>query len=404
MKIAVFHNLPSGGGKRALYNNVNYLVKDHEVDVFVPSTANEDYLPLKGIADDLTVFPVKNNIIGFLISVIKPYFLYRVSLSDLEKTQKYMAEVVNKGDYDVVYCEQDRYTMAPFFLKYINKPNVYYCNQSINFRNEVSKMLNEKAGLKHKDIMGTIHSKLYGNQMISTDKKYTNYSKYIVTNSYFSRELILRSYGINSFVSYLGVDINLFKRYDVPEENFVLSVGQCLPEKGFDFIIKSLSKIDSTIRPEFVIVSDHANDLWRNHLKDLAAKLGVKLRILSMIDDEELVLLYNKARLLVYAPYLEPFGLVPLEAMSCGTPIVAVKEGGVRESVINNKTGILTERDEDYFANAVVKLLENEDKRNEMSKNAYGNVNKFWTLDHAGKRFSEHLKHAINKYVDDVKK
>jgi glycosyltransferase involved in cell wall biosynthesis len=200
------------------------------------------------------------------------------------------------------------------------------------------------------------------------------------------------------------VDINLFKRYDVPEENFVLSVGQCLPEKGFDFIIKSLSKIDSTIRPEFVIVSDHANDLWRNHLKDLAAKLGVKLRILSMIDDEELVLLYNKARLLVYAPYLEPFGLVPLEAMSCGTPIVAVKEGGVRESVINNKTGILTERDEDYFANAVVKLLENEDKRNEMSKNAYGNVNKFWTLDHAGKRFSEHLKHAINKYVDDVKK
>ena len=65
MKIAVFHNLPSGGGKRALYNNVNYLVKDNEVDVFVPSTANEDYLPLKGIVDNLTVFPVKNTIIGF---------------------------------------------------------------------------------------------------------------------------------------------------------------------------------------------------------------------------------------------------------------------------------------------------------------------------------------------------
>ncbi len=106
----------------------------------------------------------------------------------------------------------------------------------------------------------------------------------------------------------------------------------------------SLSKIDSNIRPEFIIVSDHGNNLWRDHLKDLASKLGVKLRILSMIDDEELVLFYNKASILVYAPYLEPFGLVPLEAMSCGTPIVAVKEGGVRESVIHNKTGILTRK------------------------------------------------------------
>jgi glycosyltransferase involved in cell wall biosynthesis len=396
MKIAVFHNLPSGGGKRALFNNVNYLVKDHEVDVFVPSTANEDYLPLKGIADNLKVFTVKNTRIGFLLSFIKPYFLYRVSLIDLEKTQKYMAEVVNKGDYDVVYCEQDRYTMAPFFLKYIKKPNVYYCNQSINFRNEVSKILNEKAGLKHKDIIGTIHSKVYGNQMINHDKKYTNYSKYIVTNSYFSRELILRSYGINSFVSYLGVDTNLFKRFDVLKENFVLSVGQCLPEKGFDFIIKSLSKIDGGMRPEFIIVSDHGNVLWRNHLKDLATKLGVKLRILTMIDDEELVMLYNKAKLLVYAPYLEPFGLVPLEAMSCGTPIVAVKEGGVRESVMHNKTGILTERDEGLFADALVKLLNNGEKRNEMSKNARGIINKFWTLEQAGKRFFWHLKRAID--------
>ena len=396
MKIAVFHNLPSGGGKRALFNNVNYLVKDHEVDVFVPSTANEDYLPLKGIADNLKVFTVKNTRIGFLLSFIKPYFLYRVSLIDLEKTQKYMAEIVNKGDYDVVYCEQDRYTMAPFFLKYIKKPNVYYCNQSINFRNEVSKILNEKAGLKHRDIIGTIHSKVYGNQMINHDKKYTNYSKYIVTNSYFSRELILRSYGINSFVSYLGVDTNLFKRFDVLKENFVLSVGQCLPEKGFDFIIKSLSKIDGGMRPEFIIVSDHGNVLWRNHLKDLATKLGVKLRILTMIDDEELVMLYNKAKLLVYAPYLEPFGLVPLEAMSCGTPIVAVKEGGVRESVMHNKTGILTERDEGLFADALVKLLNNGEKRNEMSKNARGIINKFWTLEQAGKRFFWHLKRAID--------
>ena len=56
MKIAVFHNLPSGGAKRALYNNVNFLAKNHEVDVFIPSTANEDYLPLKDIVNNLKYF------------------------------------------------------------------------------------------------------------------------------------------------------------------------------------------------------------------------------------------------------------------------------------------------------------------------------------------------------------
>ncbi len=66
---------------------------------------------------------------------------------------------------------------------------------------------------------------------------------------------------------------------------------------------------------------------------------------------KNLVLLYNKANLVVYTPYQEPFGLVPLESMSCGTPVVGVNDGGVMETVTNGKTGILTERDTKIFAN-----------------------------------------------------
>ena len=60
MNIAVFHNLPSGGAKRALYGNVKFLIKNNDVDVFIPSTANEDYLPLKDVVNNLKTFPVKN--------------------------------------------------------------------------------------------------------------------------------------------------------------------------------------------------------------------------------------------------------------------------------------------------------------------------------------------------------
>lgn len=399
MKIAIFHNLPSGGAKRALYGNVNYLVQENEVDVFVPSTANEEYLPLKDIVNNYKIFNVKNTIPGFFFSALK-YRPSKVSLKDLEKTQKLMAEYINGGDYDVVLCEQDRHTMAPFFLKYIKKPHVYYCQQPNIFRNEISRSIYKNAGLEYKNFLEGIFLKIYGSKLISTDKKNVKDSEYMVVNSYFSRDIINKFYGINSHVSYLGVDTELFKPLGFSKENFVLSVGQLIPEKGYEFIINSLAKIDSSIRPEFIIVSDQGNVHWRHYLMKLATKLEVNLRILDMIGDDELVFLYNHAKLVVYAPYLEPFGLVPLEAMSCGTPVIAVKEGGVIESVIHGKTGILTERDETMFAKEISELMFNHEKREKMAKKSIKVVNNFWDLEKAGSRLFNHLNSAVNIYYD----
>ena len=399
MKIAVFHNLHSGGAKRALYNYVNFLSNDNEIDAFVPSTANENYLPLREIVGNIKVFPVKDGITSRVLSAIK-YFPYKISLLELEKTQKIMAETVNKGDYDVVLCEQDVYTMAPFFLKYLKKPHVYYCQQPIIFRNEIIRKLYINAGMKNESKIRNFLAEYYWNLQINLDKKYADYAKYVVVNSYFSREVIMRSYGINSFVSYLGVDTGLFKPLGFSKENFVLSVGQYIPEKGFDFIINSISKINVEMRPDLIIVSDQGIMAWKNYLQDLATKLNVKLRILTMIEDEELVSLYNKAELIVYAPYIEPFGLVPLEAMSCGTPVVAVKEGGMKESVINGETGILTDRNEEMFADAIVELISNEEKHKKFADKSIKAVNNFWTLNDSGNRLFSHLKRSMDIYEE----
>ena len=188
MKIAVFHNLNSGGAKRALYGNIKFLSIDYEIDVFIPSTANEDYLPLKDIVNDLKVFPVKDNIPQFLYSSIK-YFPSKTSLTELEKTQHIIAGEINKGDYDVVLCEQDKYTMAPFILKYVKKPLVYYCQQPNNFRYGISKKLYNEAGLKYKNIVENIYLELFGSKIIKHDIKYANYSKYMVANSSFLKKL-----------------------------------------------------------------------------------------------------------------------------------------------------------------------------------------------------------------------
>lgn len=397
-KMAVFHNLPSGGAKRALYGFIKYLTKcDHHVDVFVPSTANEEFLPLKEVAHTVKTFPVRKTIRGSVYSSFYyiPPIKEKISLRDLENVEKEVATEVNEGGYDVVLCEQDQFTMSPFLLRYVRRPTVYYCQQPLRRSEAILKVLSQMGSSGNISPVKKLWRKCFGGRLPRIDMENASYAKYIVTNSYFSRESILRSYGLNSFVSYLGVDTELFGPLGIQRDDFVLSVGRCVPAKGFDFIIRALARIDPSSRPPLVIVSDNYIPGWKSHLTDLAAEAGVDLEIKTLISNDELVRLYNRARLVVYAPYLEPFGFVPLEAMACGTPVVAVKEGGVRESVLCCETGILTERDEEAFALAVTKLLGDRWRREKMSKNCIESIQKFWTLDHAGERLLNHLNRAV---------
>ena len=313
MKIAVFHNLPSGGAKRALYGFVKYLTKSgHFVDVFIPSTANEIFLPLKKIVNKVNVFPMKKTFGGLVYSTFRyiPPIRMSICLRDLEKTEKTIADIINNMDYNIVFSEQDQYTMSPFFLKYIKKPTVYSCQQPSRCDEAILQNISQKRKYRnYLQLVRRIWHKYLASRLPQIDKENALFSKYILANSYFSRESILKSYGLNSFVSYLGIDIKIFKHLDVPKENFVLSIGSCRPAKGFDFIINSLGHINSKKRPKFIIVSNSVDIRWKDYLEKLAIKVGVNLEVRNLIQDNELVLLYNKAKLVLYAPYLEPLGL-----------------------------------------------------------------------------------------------
>jgi glycosyltransferase involved in cell wall biosynthesis len=99
------------------------------------------------------------------------------------------------------------------------------------------------------------------------------------------------------------------------------------------------------------------------YLEKLAHQSGVKLEIRTMISDAELVKLYNQALLTLYAPVMEPFGFVPLESMACGTPVVGVNEAGVRETVIDQVTGLLVDRDPKAMSYAIQNLLSSPTRR-----------------------------------------
>ncbi len=401
LKIAIFHNLPSGGAKRALHGFVKYLSNTgHLVDLYVPETANEEFLPLKNMVNDMHVYPVGKSWFRSLVystfsyvpAIFKP-----ISISKVDDTEKAIAQDINQGDYDVVFSEQDQFVMAPYFLKYILKPTVYYCQQPPRREKILEKISEDKRKKRLLEPLIKRYINHVINKEMNLDLKNVQHAGYIIANSYYSHESVLRSYGLNSYVSYLGVDVDLFKPLDLPREDFVLSVGTCIPPKGYDFIINSLALVPADVRPKLMIVSNMGDEQWKDYLREMATGLGVELEILRDIDDEKLVSLYNRAKMVLYAPYLEPFGLVPLEAMACGTPVVAVKEGGVRETVIHNENGFLTQRDETLFADAVVKLLSDGKLRARLSENALEMVQRDWSLESAGERLVNHLKRSMEK-------
>jgi glycosyltransferase involved in cell wall biosynthesis len=193
-------------------------------------------------------------------------------------------------------------------------------------------------------------------------------------------------YQLDAIVLYLGVDAELFTPGTEPSSDFLISVGSLTPLKGFDFIIRSLAQIPPEARPPLTIVCNFAIPNERAHLMNLSDSLGVELRIMQGIGDSQLVAFYRDACLTVYAPIREPFGLVALESMSCGTPVVAVAEGGVAETVRHEETGMLVGRDEQAFASAILNLVKHPQLSQRMGQAGRRDIEANWTWNRSAER------------------
>lgn len=115
------------------------------------------------------------------------------------------------------------------------------------------------------------------------------------------------------------------------------------------------------------------------------------MQLLGGVSDDQLVELYNQARVTLYAPVREPFGLVPLEAMACATPVVAVQEGGIPETVLSGQTGLLVPRDPQQFAAAVQRLLADPELAAAYGQAGRQQVLLHWTWEQAAQTVEQHL-------------
>jgi glycosyltransferase involved in cell wall biosynthesis len=125
----------------------------------------------------------------------------------------------------------------------------------------------------------------------------------------------------------------------------LVSVGRLLPRKGFDTVIAALRGLPGT---ELVIAGGPAkgrlsDDDEAKRLKHFAAEAGVaeRVRLVGQVTRRDMPRLLRSADLVVCTPWYEPFGIVPLEAMACGVPVVASAVGGLTDTVVDGVTGAL---------------------------------------------------------------
>jgi glycosyltransferase involved in cell wall biosynthesis len=285
------------------------------------------------------------------------------------------------------------WTQAPLVLRYLKTPAIYYCHEPPRHIYE-SPFRGAGTRISFRSALDAVDPfiRLYRTTARRLDKSATRAAQLVLVNSIFIRDRVRQIYELESSISYHGVDTDVFcPKPRNGEKPYVLSVGAIQPHKGFDFLVESISHISEEIRPPLYLIGNMDSSREQSILHALAKEKGVDLQIEVGVDQDTLIRRYNEASLVVYAPYNEPFGLVPLEAMACGRPVVGVDEGGVKETVVDNFTGLLVDRNPQKFAEAIQLLLENPALADQYGRNGRKHVLENWSWERSAGNLEQHM-------------
>ena len=167
---------------------------------------------------------------------------------------------------------------------------------------------------------------------------------FYIANSKNTQERISKYYNRESEVIYPSIDISEFPKTPIPlltpqskplswEErgDFYLAVGRCIPYKKFDLLVETFNQNGKKL----IIATNTENKLYKKLRRISKKNIEWKMKL----PRNEIIDLYAHAKAFVFPPE-EDFGLVPIEAQACGTPVIAYGKGGALETVIPKETSL----------------------------------------------------------------
>jgi len=212
--------------------------------------------------------------------------------------------------------------------------------------------------------------------------------QHIVIPSESMREILVRDYGLEERYTVIptGTDLEPFLHADGKalrqengwqDETILISVGRLAPEKNWDTLLQAFAKAYSQ-HPELrlVLIGDGPA---RESLQGLAAQLGIAERVTftGVLPFEEIPRYMKAADIFSFASVTETQGLVTIEAMAAGLPVVAVDGSGTRDIIEHGNEGFLVKNDSDALAKGIIKLLSDPQRMKRFSTHALKKAKSF---------------------------
>ena len=402
MRIAIWHNLPSGGGLRALDDQIRGLsARGHELHVWAPqSAARVGSIGSATTSREVTLSP-PGHPGGIRTGFRSAWRGRRADLDAFADHAARCAREISEVDPDIVLAHGCQFFRVPAIAQYVEIPTVLYLQEPNRWLYEatfadfpwaadpVVRPFRPSSLLKFlKDLTRVERSRI----QVGAETRWIHAFDEVLVNSSFTRESVLRAYGRLSRVCPLGIDTERFRLQERPDHarGNVLSVGAFVVEKNAVFLIRAVSAAGPAVR-RFTWVANYVSDRYRQVAERVASDAGITLDLRCSVSDDDLLRSYAEADVFVYAPRLEPFGLAPLEANATGLPVVAVAEGGVRETIADGVNGMIVEHDEAAFGAAVAGLLGDTDRARALGHSAREHVIRCWPLDASIERLEAHL-------------
>lgn len=332
-RLAVFHMLPSGGGIRVAGQFARGLAGEYSLEVHRPQGSGS-FPPSGNIRETVHPYPMWKRPSG-LLKPLAPIFLATRLLS-FRKVCRRIADHINRSA-DIALVHNTMPVAAPPILKYLTVPSLYFCYEYPRhiYEKDIIRRTSSSAGELALKPLEALEKRMDLSSAASADR--------IATFSSYMRKRIEDIYSLDSAVVPPGVDTDFFTPAapGAQSRGHVFSVGALWPFKGHETSIRILSLIPEGVRPQLIIAADREFPGHSDTLKAVAERLSVKISIRKGISNKELRELYRSAAAVLCCQRREPYGLVPLEAMACGTPVVAVSEGGFLDNIVHGETGYL---------------------------------------------------------------
>jgi glycosyltransferase involved in cell wall biosynthesis len=210
-------------------------------------------------------------------------------------------------------------------------------------------------------------------------------SNYIIANSQNTQNIIKKIVGIDSKVIYPPVLIPRKPPSFVGKKEYFLIISRIDSNKSIEIAIQACTQLNLPLK-----IAGVAN--CPRYLYELKKMAGKNIEFLNFVSEKERIKLYQKAIAFLFCSKNEDFGIAPVEAMANGVPVIAYRGGGVKETVVDGKTGLFFRH---HSWQSMAEAIKKFNRKGFNRKNLYNQAKKF-SRERFRKEFMDFLKNQLN--------